>query len=66
MASRSRETSEILALIGRMYGFEKAFRSLKPDLRHERRQHSVRPIVDAIFKRIEELRPTMLPTEPLR
>ena len=66
LTSRPSEASEILALIARMYGFEKEFRPLSPDVRHERRQHSVRPIVDAIFERVEELRPTMLPSEPLR
>ena len=66
MTSRPSEASEILALIARMYGFEKEFRQLSPEVRHERRQLSVRPIVDAILERVEDLRPTMLPAEPLR
>ena len=66
MSSRPKEASEILALIRRMYAFERPFRGLPPQDRHERRQDTVRPIVAAVFARLEKMRERALPTEPLR
>ena len=66
MTSRPHEASEIIALIARMYRWEKEFRGLPPKARQRRRQHSVRPIVDAILERVEQMRLTALPSEPLR
>ena len=66
MTSRPREASEILALIGRFYKVEKELRALTPERRRQQRQQSVRPIIDAIFKRIDEMKATTLPSEPLR
>lgn len=65
MTSRPREASEILALIRRMYAFEKEFRGLEPEVRHQRRQTTVRPIVEATLERVEELSSTTVPSEPL-
>ena len=66
MTSRPREASEILSLIQRMYGFEKEFRPLAPAERQAQRQESVRPIVAAVFERVEDMYPSTLPAEPLR
>ena len=66
MTSRPREVSEILALIRRLYAFERIFRDLPAEVRQQQRQTKVRPVVDAIFKRVEDMKPTTLPAEPLR
>jgi len=66
MGSRPREASEILGMIARMYGFEKNFRSMPPDARCQARKNTVRPIIQAIFERITEMRQQSLPSEPLR
>ena len=66
LTSRPREASEILAMIRRIYDFERTFRDLRAEVRHEQRQTTVRPVVNAIFKRVEDMHPTILPAEPLR
>jgi len=66
MSSRPEEASEILALIKRMYAFERPFRELVPQERHRQRQDTVRPIVAAIFERIGEMSKASVPSEPLR
>ena len=63
---RPREASEIIALIGRMYQFEREFRALPPDQRHQRRQDTVRPIVDTLFQRVDQIKADTVPSEPLR
>ncbi|MFH1570803.1 MAG: IS66 family transposase, partial [Gemmatimonadota bacterium] len=66
MSSRPQEASEILALIRRLYAFERPFRELSAEDRHVRRQDTVRPIVGALFERLEQMQETALPSEPLR
>lgn len=66
MTSRPEEASEIIALIARMYEFERRFRDLSPEERHQQRQETVHRVVAAIFERIGQMRPTTLPAEPLR
>jgi len=66
MSSRPKEASEILALIRRLYTFERQFRERSPEDRQEQRQGTVRPIVTAIFERVEEMKAATLPAEPLR
>ena len=66
LTSRPREASEILALIRRIYDFERTFRDLPAVVRHEQRQTTVRAVVDAIFKRVQDMQATTLPAEPLR
>ena len=65
MTSRPKQASEILALIRRMYAFEREYRDLQPADRHQQRQDTVRHIVAAIIKRVEEIKPATLPSEPL-
>jgi len=66
MSSRPGEASEILALIRRLYAFERPFRELSPEDRHVQRQDTVRPIVVALFERLEQMKQATLPAEPLR
>jgi len=66
MSSRPQEASEILALVRRLYAFERQFRERSPDDRHAQRQDTVRPIVATTFDRVEELKEATLPSEPLR
>ena len=66
MTSRPREVSEILGLIGRFYKLEKDLRERSPQDRQRQREATVRPIIDAIFKRIDEMKAATLPSEPLR
>lgn len=66
LSSRPAEASEIMGMIGRMYAFEKQFRGVPPEARHQMRQTTVRPIVELIFERITEMRRQSLPSEPLR
>ena len=66
MGLRPQEASEIIALIARMYRFEKQFRSLSALQRHGQRQDTVRPIVDTLFTRVEQIRQDTVPSEPLR
>lgn len=66
MSSRPRQASEILGMIGRMYAFEKKFRSMPPEARFQMRRNMVAPIVQTIFGRITEIRKESLPSEPLR
>lgn len=56
----------MLALIKRMYDFERPFRELSPPDRHAQRQTRVRPIVATIFERVGEIKEATLPAEPLR
>jgi transposase len=66
MTSRPREASEILALIGRFYKVERTLREMSPEQRRQQRQQTVRLIVDAVFERVEDMKTSTLPTEPLR
>ena len=62
MTSRPREISEILGLIGRFYKLEKDLRERSPQDRQRQREATVRPIIDAIFKRIDEMKAATLPS----
>lgn len=66
LTSRPREASEILALIRRIYDFEKTFRDLPAEVRHQQRQTTVRPVVDAILERVQDMQAATLPAESLR
>lgn len=66
MSSRPGEASEILGRIRVLYQHERQIRDVAPDRRHAYRQQHVRPVVKGLFERIDELRTTTLPAEPLR
>ncbi len=65
LSSRPQEASDILGRIRRLYDVEKTLRPLSPQERHEQRQERVRPILDGVFERVEQMRPETLPAEPL-
>jgi len=66
VSSRSKEATEIILQIAGIYQVEKACAKMKPDERRDYRKIHATPILDGIFKRIEELKLQSLPSEPLR
>jgi transposase len=66
MDSRPREASDILGRIQRFYHCERELRPLPDEMRRARRQEEVRPIIEGIFDRLEQLQSQTLPSEPLR
>ena len=64
-SSRPQEATEIMARIAQLYKLEAKFGEMEPEDRARQRQQHARPIVDDIFTRLEELRPAILPSEPL-
>jgi transposase len=66
VSSRKLEATEIMARIGQLYIIEKESAELSPEQRHQRRQERSRPLMDHLFKRIEELKAQTIPSEPLR
>jgi transposase len=66
LSSRSKEATEILLQIAQIYQVEKACKEMKPDERRDYRKEHATPILDGIFKRLEELKLQSLPSEPLR
>ena len=65
VSSRPKEATEIMARIARLYQVEKACKDLEPQDRRATRQEKAKPIIEAIFERLEELNPAVLPSEPL-
>ena len=65
-ASRPTESTELLARIGQLYRVEALCKEMDPEERYTFRQKHARPIVDTIFRRLEELSSTTIPSEPLR
>ncbi len=65
MSSRPKEASEIMAGIARLYKVEKECIKLPFGERCQVRQERSKPIIDGIFKRLEELQLSILPSEPL-
>jgi transposase len=66
VSSRKIEATEIMARIGQLYKIEAECADLKPEPRHQIRQERSRPLIDQLFKRIEELKAQTIPSEPLR
>lgn len=66
VSSRKLEATEIMARIGQLYLIEKECAELKPEQRVQVRQERSRPLLDQLFKRIEELKAQTIPSEPLR
>ena len=65
-SSRPQEATEIMARIAQLYKLEAECAEMKPEDRARKRQQHAGPILDGIFARIEELKPAILPSEPLR
>jgi len=64
VSSRPKEATEILAYIAELYRVEDEAKELTPDSRARLRQQKARPVIDTIFRRLEELKHRMLPSEP--
>ena len=65
-ASRPAEATEVLARIARLYKVESECREMASGDRCRIRREQAAPIIDGIFKRLEELTSATLPSEPLR
>ena len=64
-SSRPQEATEIMARIAQLYKIETECTEMPPEQRRDIRDQHSRPILDGIFKRLEELNPAILPSEPL-
>jgi len=64
-SSRPQEATEVLARIAQLYKVEAECTEMTPEQRRDLRDQRSRPILDGIFKRLEELNPVILPSEPL-
>ena len=65
-SSRPQEATEIIARIAKLYLIEKECADLDPVERGKTRQLHAASVIDAIFARLEELKGTTIPSEPLR
>jgi len=65
-SSRPQEATEIMARIAQLYKIEAECKEMTPDQRRNVREQRSRPILDGIFKRLEELKTNTLPSEPFR
>ena len=65
-SSRPQEATEVLARIAQLYKIEAECKEMTPEQRREIREERSRPILDGIFKRLEELKANTVPSEPLR
>lgn len=65
VSSRPQEATEVLARIAQLYKIEAECTEMTPEQRRGVRDQRSRPILDGIFKRLEELNPLILPSEPL-
>ena len=65
-SSRPREATEVMARIAQLYKIESQCKEMTSAQRREAREKRSRPLIDGIFKRIEELKGNTLPSEPLR
>jgi len=65
-ASRPAEATEILARIAQLYKVESECREIEPGDRCRIRRERAAPIIDGIFKRLEDLKSATIPSEPLR
>jgi len=66
VSSRPVEATEVMARIAQMYKVEQECSDMEPEDRCRIRKERSRPIIDGIFKRLEELRSATVPSEPLR
>ena len=65
VSSRPKEATEIMARIAQLYQVETACKEMEPEARCAIRYERAKPIIDAIFDRLEELNAATLPSEPL-
>ena len=65
VSSRPREATEIMARVAQLYQREKECSEMSPEDRCQFRKDRSKPVIDDIFKRLEELNPGILPSEPL-
>lgn len=65
VSSRPIEATEIMARIAQLYKLEDAASEMSPEDRCRLRQERAKPIVNAIFEKLEELKLATLPSEPL-
>lgn len=65
-SSRPQEATEVMARIAQLYKIETECKEMTPEQRRDVRERCSRPLIDVIFKRMEELKANTLPSEPLR
>jgi transposase len=65
-SSRPKEATEIMARIAKLYKVETECADLNDVERFRYREQCSRPILNGIFQRLEELKISSLPSEPLR
>lgn len=65
-SSRPEEAIEIIAYIARLYRVERECREMAPQDRYRIRNQKAKPILNAIFARLEKLKSETIPSEPLR
>ena len=58
--------SEVLVRIQKVYRWEEQFRQLSPAERHAARLEKVRPILDSLLGRVEQIWQEVIPSDPLR
>jgi transposase len=65
-SSRPQEATEIMARIAKLYKVEAQCAEMSEVERFRYREQGSRPVLDGIFRRLEELKMSSLPSEPLR
>jgi len=65
-SSRPLQATEVMARIAQLYKIESQCKEITSAQRREVREQHSRPLIDGIFKKIEELKGNTLPSEPLR
>jgi transposase len=65
-SSRPQEATEIMARIAKLYRVEAECAEMSPAERCKHRDQHSRPVLDGIFHRLDELKLSSLPSEPLR
>jgi len=66
VSSRPREATEIMGRISQLYKIESVCKEMCPEDRRVYRNTHARPIIDRLFRRLEELIYETTPSEPLR
>ena len=65
VSSRPLEATEILSRIAQLYKLEDRLAEMSPEDRAWERQQHAKPVIDGIFARLEEMKPSVTPSEPL-
>ena len=66
VSSRPKEATDIMARIAQLYQIETECKEMEAPDRFRMRQEKSKPILDAIFDRVQQLRSATIPKEPLR